>query len=199
MSGLSLHRKPWRAAIIIVICGVTLDFGSKIWAQQLLLQERFFKYEDNYPACTGIRDEMRRAWFVNSNSQKLEIVPNLFQLRYVENCGSSFQLLDEIKEGIRFPFLMLIGIIAIVALPYLYLRTPSRQKYTLHALPLVLSGALGNFVDRLHYRYVVDFIDGFVVFRGKAYHWPTFNIADALILAGLGLMVLHLFKEKQND
>lgn len=182
-------------AVFIVIAGISLDFGVKVWAQKTLQNEHFIQNQAHFPACTDIHAEARRSWFTENNATPIVLIPKMLQLRYTENCGSSFRLLDRISEGIRFPFLIFIGILACVAIPLIYLRVPQTQQYLRLSLPLILSGAVGNLIDRIHYRYVVDFIDCFVVFRGKAYHWPTFNIADALILTGLGLMVLHLYRE----
>jgi signal peptidase II len=59
---------------------------------------------------------------------------------------------------------------------------------------LLMSGAIGNLVDRLRWGMVVDFLDFYV---GK-HHWPAFNVADMVICIGLGLVFLDLFlKEKK--
>lgn len=54
---------------------------------------------------------------------------------------------------------------------------------------LVIGGTLGNLYDRLHYGYVVDFLDLRV--------WPVFNIADASICAGVFMIALGLFKKER--
>lgn len=60
------------------------------------------------------------------------------------------------------------------------------------ALALILSGAIGNLIDRIRIGYVIDFID----FHYKAYHWPIFNLADtAICLGGIWLAIIWL-KEK---
>ncbi|MBN2531134.1 MAG: signal peptidase II [Deltaproteobacteria bacterium] len=191
---LSIRQKPWQLALIIVICAIALDFGTKVWAQQTLVSNRFLEMQQNYPACRDTKTETRRAHLVRVHSQKKVIIPNLFQFRYVENCGSSFNLMENVSERLRFPFFVFITLFACLVVPFLYLRTPRHQAFMLYALPLILAGAIGNLLDRIMYRYVVDFVDWFVVFRGKEYHWPTFNIADALILIGLGLMGVQLYR-----
>ena len=55
------------------------------------------------------------------------------------------------------------------------------------ALPFVLGGALGNLIDRVHLRYVIDFINWYHMSIG---HWPTFNVADSAIVVGVGLVLL---------
>jgi signal peptidase II len=68
---------------------------------------------------------------------------------------------------------------------------------------MVLGGALGNFVDRVRYGFVVDFIDVWVKVEEGSFlskfmdlgesHWPTFNIADVSICIGVGLMAVDMF------
>jgi signal peptidase II len=62
------------------------------------------------------------------------------------------------------------------------------------SLSLVFGGAIGNFVDRLHLSYVIDFIDWYVRPIG---HWPTFNVADCGITVGVGLLVLDMILTKE--
>ena len=66
------------------------------------------------------------------------------------------------------------------------------------AYSLVLGGALGNFVDRLHLSYVIDFIDWYVIYDGRPLHWPTFNVADAAISSGVGMLILDMFLTREN-
>jgi signal peptidase II len=64
-------------------------------------------------------------------------------------------------------------------------------------LALIVGGALGNFVDRIRFGYVVDFIDWYVTLGGRERHWPTFNIADVCISVGVTLMILQSFFVKE--
>lgn len=63
------------------------------------------------------------------------------------------------------------------------------------ALSLILAGALGNLYDRLRYGYVIDFIE--VYFR--SFRWPSFNIADSAITAGVALLAFHIFRKDPHD
>jgi signal peptidase II len=58
------------------------------------------------------------------------------------------------------------------------------------ALGLVGGGAIGNLVDRIQYGRVTDFI----VWYYRSHEWPAFNIADAGLVVGVGLMVLDMLK-----
>ena len=56
-------------------------------------------------------------------------------------------------------------------------------------LTLILSGAVGNLMDRIIHKEVIDFID----FYYQKFHWPAFNVADSCITIGVALMILDLF------
>lgn len=96
------------------------------------------------------------------------------------NTGVAFSLAQGVAPG----FLIAVGI-ALAMLFWLWLvRTGS----LVHAagLGLAIGGALGNVVDRLRFGSVRDFID---VYWGN-HHWPAFNLADAVIVTGLALLIL---------
>ena len=65
------------------------------------------------------------------------------------------------------------------------------------ALSAVFGGAIGNYIDRLRFRYVIDFLD----FHLQAkYSWPAFNIADSAIVFGVGLLLaLMIFEKKETE
>jgi lipoprotein signal peptidase len=91
-----------------------------------------------------------------------------------------------------------VSIFAAFFIPYLYRKTPASQRLMLYAMPFVLGGAVGNLLDRLFYRYVIDFVDWYVTIDGVDRHWPTFNVADAAIVVGIGLMLLQLLPRKKR-
>ncbi|MBN2343281.1 MAG: signal peptidase II [Deltaproteobacteria bacterium] len=193
------RNKPILSVLLIVIAGIAVDAGSKIWAQKTLLSDRFHQREGDYPVCGNETEEMARSHFVRVNASPITVIPNVFRFRYVENCASSFNLMTTVSESFRFPFFMIISVLACILIPLMFLKTPDKSTYMLFALPFILAGALGNLIDRMVYRYVVDFVDWYVVFGGKEYHWPTFNIADALIVIGIALMVLQLKKDSMTS
>ena len=62
----------------------------------------------------------------------------------------------------------------------------TRRKWPALALGLIIGGALGNVIDRLRLGWVIDFID----FHVNTWHWPAFNIADAAITVGVGMLLI---------
>lgn len=129
----------------------------------------------------------------------VEVVKNAFGFVLARNRGGAWGLLQSTSEAIRKPFFLLVSCVAIVFIVSLYRRLSPTQRALQWGLPLVLGGAIGNLVDRIRYSWVVDFIDVHVVWSGRAYHWPTFNIADIAICVGVGLMAIDMFASRPKS
>src|SRR4030066_24349 len=84
--------------------------------------------------------------------------------------------------------LVVVSLIAIGAIVFLYLKNKENEKTLALSFSLILSGALGNLIDRLRYGEVVDFLDFYL----STYHWPAFNISDSAICIGIGLMAIEV-------
>jgi lipoprotein signal peptidase len=186
-------RKPLWSLIVILVLSVGVDQGTKYWAQHTLLDSRFFERTDEYPACGAPKEQLTRELFVRRHREIIPVVEGYFRFRYVENCAAAFGLGGSIPESLRFPFYLVVSVLAVAFIPYLYLKTPAEQRLMLYALPFVLGGAIGNLLDRLIFRYVIDFIEWYVMIDGRAARWPTFNVADAVIVVGIGLMMIQMF------
>jgi signal peptidase II len=64
------------------------------------------------------------------------------------------------------------------------------------ALSLVFGGALGNYIDRVRFRFVIDFLDFHIA---NKYVWPAFNIADSAIVIGIGILLVLSFTRKEEE
>jgi signal peptidase II len=114
------------------------------------------------------------------------VIDGFFNLRYSENPGVAFGMLQK-APGL---FLTLVAAGALV-LVVSYLRKTGDDQLRIHiALGLVGGGAVGNLLDRIIFGRVTDFI----VWYYKSHEWPAFNIADASLVVGVGLMALDMFK-----
>jgi signal peptidase II len=112
----------------------------------------------------------------------MPVVDDVLRLTYVENRGAAFGLLQDQTTFFVFVGILVIGVIAA---SYRYLP---RSGFLLHlALGLQLGGAIGNLIDRIHQRYVVDFVD----FGYRSNWWPVFNVADSAIVVGVALLALN--------
>lgn len=106
----------------------------------------------------------------------------------VYNSGAAFSFLAQAGGWQRW-FFTGVGIIAALIMIWL-IRKNSHQTIFSLALSLVLSGAIGNVIDRIIYGAVVDFVD--VHYMG--WHWPAFNIADSAITIGVILLIVDEIK-----
>ncbi len=126
--------------------------------------------------------------------QSTVLIPNVLSLTYINNPGAAFGFMANIGPWIRIPFFILITMGAGLIV-YSYQRHIPRDKvWQRFALGLIWGGAMGNFIDRVFYRQVVDFIDVEKIPFGK-YHFPyIFNVADSCITVGIVLLFLiHYF------
>ena len=115
---------------------------------------------------------------------------NYLRLRYAENTGAAFGLFRGLPPGFRGLLFHLVSIGAVVLITLYYLRlssTAPEERFARIGLPLVLGGALGNYLDRLARGFVVDFIEAHWHDRAT---WPSFNVADSCIVVGVGLLLL---------
>lgn len=195
------RKKPLVSLLVILVATVALDQVTKQIAHHELLADEFHEKTNDYPVCGSTQEVMERERFIRKQRVNVAVIDGFFDLRYVENCASAFGLMSQVPESFRFPFFLVVSILAVAFIPYLYTKTPANQRLMLYALPFVLGGALGNLIDRLVYRYVIDFIRWYVVIDGEEMQWPTFNIADAAIVVGIGLMLLQMLprREKGED
>jgi len=113
------------------------------------------------------------------------VITNFFDWRLSYNTGSAFGLFRS-TGGARI-FLTIVGIIAIGAIVWMLHKARNDQRLFTWALGLVAGGAVGNVIDRILYGKVTDF----VVFKYHSHEWPTFNVADVALVAGVGLLLLN--------
>lgn len=124
------------------------------------------------------------------------IIPNFFNLTYIHNPGAAFGLLSKTPPAFRIPFFILIPLIAFVCIIFIFRRLTGEQMTLITSLALILGGALGNFIDRIRFGYVIDFLD---LHWFDRYHWPAFNVADMAICAGVGILIyLTLFTSEKE-
>jgi signal peptidase II len=118
----------------------------------------------------------------------VEIIPGFFNLIHVRNTGGAFGIFGGEKGPVGSVLFVIASLVAVGVLVILFLRVKEHEKMLTFSLSLLLSGAIGNLLDRLNYGEVIDFLD----FNIASYHWPAFNVADSAISIGIGLMALEL-------
>ena len=109
-------------------------------------------------------------------------VADYFNLVKVWNRGVSFSMFNGYGN---LGSMVLCGVAIIISCALLYWMYHETNKFKIFALGLIVGGAFGNVVDRLHFGAVMDFLD----FHYKNYHWPAFNLADSFICIGAFLLI----------
>ncbi len=130
-------------------------------------------------------------WFAKPRSSKhYPIIERFFAIRYDENTGIAFGLLDDLESEWKPMILSGLALLAVVVVLYYIWTTPGGPARPFFALGLLLGGILGNCIDRLMNGYVVDFLK---LHWGNRFAWPTFNVADAAITCGVILILFETF------
>jgi signal peptidase II len=125
---------------------------------------------------------------------KVPLIPGLLNLVHVHNKGAAFGLLSGWSAQFAWLFFVITTALVLVVLGYLLWRLPDDQWPSTLGYSLILTGALGNLIDRIRLGEVVDFID---VFYGR-YHWPAFNVADSMVCVGAAVLVWVIIKEEKT-
>ncbi len=142
-----------------------------------------------------IADQVTKQLIVSNMDlyQSIDILP-FFNLTYVHNLGAAFSFLADQGGWQRWFFTAIAAIASVVFIVWLA-KTPKQQALLSVAFALMLSGAVGNLIDRVLFGYVIDFLD----FYGFGYHFPAFNVADSMIFIGAALMIFDSFKNGEAN
>ena len=118
----------------------------------------------------------------------VKVVAGFFNLTHIRNSGVAFGIFSEQNSELKPYLLIFVSIIAIIAILVIFHQTEREKKLVQTGLVLVFSGAIGNLIDRVLHKEVIDFID--IFFNNR--HWPAFNVADACITIGVMLLAADL-------
>lgn len=120
------------------------------------------------------------------------VISGFLNLIHVRNSGVAFGLFAANGAARSELWLTVLGFVALAAVGSYFWRTSLEDRTLLVALALVVGGALGNLIDRIATGAVTDFVD---VYLGS-HHWPAFNVADAAISIGIGLLILDSLRTR---
>ena len=142
-----------------------------------------------------IIDQVSKQWVAGTFDYRetLSVLP-FFNLTYVHNPGAAFSFLADQGGWQRWFFTAVAAIASIVFLIWMA-KTPKQQRLLSISFALILSGAVGNLIDRVLFGYVIDFLD----FHWAGYHFAAFNIADSVIFIGAALMIFESFTNKEDN
>lgn len=140
-----------------------------------------------------ILDQFTKLYIVSRFTlyESVTILENFFNITYILNPGAAFGIFSERTADFRIPFFLTLSFLAVVGMVFFYKSVTERLLRI--AVSLILGGAVGNMIDRARLGEVIDFID----VHWYDSHWPAFNVADAAITIGVGLLILDMvIKEK---
>lgn len=112
---------------------------------------------------------------------------------HIHNSGAAFGMLANQGQWAQW-FLTLTGLLVCLWIVWRLCHPRLGEALFEAGLALILGGALGNLTDRLRFGYVVDFID----FYYQAWHWPAFNLADAVITLGVLVLLIDLTRTSRR-
>ena len=143
------------------------------------------------PALTIVILDQLSKFLVVSTIQLYETIPvinGFFNLVHIRNRGIAFGLMNRPGGNLIFIFLITSTIGAIVLLVLWFLRLKNENIGLILGLSLIIGGAVGNLIDRLRLREVIDFLDFYI----GPYHWPAFNVADSAITVGAFWVAINM-------
>ena len=110
------------------------------------------------------------------------VIKDFFYISYFRNTGGAWSIFSNQTWLLVFASLIIICFLVF----YIYKNKP-KNKLEIFGYSLILGGAFGNFLDRIIYGYVIDFLD----FNIFGYNFPIFNLADTFIVLGVVLLIVY--------
>lgn len=117
--------------------------------------------------------------------QSIPVIPGIFHITYILNPGAAFGILADARW-----FFVAVAFVMFAFFLRYYSWLKEQSRLLRYGCAAMLSGAIGNMIDRVQSGFVVDFFD----FR----IWPIFNIADIAIVLGVAGMIVAMFSERKE-
>ncbi len=124
----------------------------------------------------------------------VDVIPSFLRFEYKENPGAAWGLMSTASPVFRRLFLAGVSLLASIVVLVIFVRLQRGHWSAVVAFSLILSGAVGNLIDRVETGLVIDFVDMYV----KRAHWPTYNIADVAITLGVVALVIEMLFVKSS-
>lgn len=188
-------RQP-RSAKALVVCLAAIaaltamDLGTKHWAFDRLSQPSPLGAQ---PVCAP--NSYGRIQPQRAQKAPIVLVDGYLELRYAENCGAAFGFMRDTPTVVRKGVFYVAAAGAVVLLLWMFVTGRGGTLFAI-SVPLIIAGAIGNFVDRVRLGYVVDFVRFHIHDR---WAYPTFNVADAWITIGVTLILIEGFLDGRRE
>ncbi len=124
-----------------------------------------------------------------SQYETLAVIPSVLHLTFVKNYGAAFGILQNQRI-----FLLLITLAILIFIIWYFFRSNINNNLFFWSVILIVSGGVGNLIDRLFRGYVIDYIDFRLI------NFSVFNLADSYVFIGTVLMMIYfIFIEPKQD
>lgn len=140
-------------------------------------------------ALIGLDQYTKWQMITHFSPYQMKPILSMLNLVLVYNTGAAFSFLAQTGAWHHWFFIGFSALMSIVLWRWLC-HTPTTDRWQSAGIALILGGAVGNLIDRLHLGHVIDFIDVYY----RTLHWPAFNIADAGICLGAVCLVIDLMR-----
>lgn len=128
--------------------------------------------------------------------ESFPVIQDIFHITYVRNTGAAFGIFRDANLMFRTIFFLSLPPIAMIVIFFLLKASPDKDILQNTALSMVFAGALGNYIDRLRFQYVIDFLD----FHYKqAWSYPAFNVADISIVSGVMCLFYFMVQDELKN
>ncbi len=136
-------------------------------------------------------DRITKIWALRSlaNGNDVVVIKNIFSFSYLENRGAAFGIFQN-----NVLYLAIITSVVILGLLFYFIKYKPQSKILRYSLAIIISGAIGNLIDRLSYKFVVDFI---MLHYKDVYYFPTFNVADMFVVVGTILLSICILRDEK--
>lgn len=134
-------------------------------------------------------DQLTKKHFATAihEKQTQTVIEGFFYFTHYRNRGSAWSFMSDVWWAQI--FFKVLTVVALIAFIFLYIYTLKKDyKWLKVALVFVIGGTIGNFIDRLLFNEVIDFI-GFIFW---GYYFPVFNLADSFLVVGTIMIIIHL-------
>ena len=123
------------------------------------------------------------------------VISGFFDIIHARNTGAAFGMLQGLPNTYRTVFFAGITVIALGAMMVIFFKSGEDSWLLKAVFSLIIAGALGNLTDRIMFNEVIDFL----LFHIGRFRWPTFNMADTWISAGMiGLLIYSFIVPKKS-
>lgn len=177
-----------RRGVPLVVCLVSLTFFTwlDLWTKDLATE--------HLPCDPASAEDCRMVpGKAYDRAGSIVLVDGYLDLSYAENRGAAFGMLNDAPKWVRATLFTAAALIATVTLMWMFVAGHGGPLFA-WSVPLIVSGALGNMIDRWRLGYVVDFIRFHLQ---DTWEWPTFNIADCTITVGVAFLLLDGLRRQE--